>query len=172
MLGHNKTTCLSELIATKADLMATSVLPKPTSPHKTLFIGLTKAISFWIALIASNWSAVSLNGKSLLKIFKSSSLALKTNAVDSSLLDSISNISAAWSYALFWAFSLFFSHLLDDKESSFIVSVKSFLWYLLIKSTLLSGTYKASFEEYIIFIYSLELLLVSTTSKPSYMPIP
>ena len=157
---------------TKADLIATSVLPKPTSPHKTLFIGFTKAISLYIVLIASNWSAVSVNGKSLLNIFKSSSFAFKTYAVDLSLLDSISNISAAWSNALFFAFSLFFSHLFEDNESSTIFSVKSFLWYLLIKSTLLRGTYKASLDEYTIFIYSLELLLVSTTSKPLYIPIP
>ena len=36
-----------------ADRIATSVFPKPTSPHKTLFIGLMREISFLIELIAS-----------------------------------------------------------------------------------------------------------------------
>ena len=84
-----------ELIEIKADLIATSVLPKPTSPQRTLFIGLTKAISFEIASMASSWSLVSVYGKSLLNKAKSSSLALKIKDVDLSLLDSISNISAA-----------------------------------------------------------------------------
>ena len=47
-------TCLSEKTEIKADLIATSVLPNPTSPHKTLFIGLTKDKSFFIDKIDSN----------------------------------------------------------------------------------------------------------------------
>ena len=47
-------TCFPEDMEINADLIATSVFPKPTSPHKTLFIGFTKPISFLIDLIASN----------------------------------------------------------------------------------------------------------------------
>ena len=47
-------TCLPDDIDINADLIATSVFPNPTSPHKTLFIGLINAKSFLIDSIASN----------------------------------------------------------------------------------------------------------------------
>ena len=133
-------TCFPEDMEINADLIATSVFPKPTSPHKTLFIGFTKPISFLIDLIASNWSGVSVKGNKLLNLLNSKSSTRRTFAVDACLLDSISSISAAWSYALCSAFALFFDHLLEERESKITSAKKSFLWYLDINSTLLKGT--------------------------------
>ena len=76
-----------------------------------------REISFLIELIASTWSGVSIYGKSLLKSSNDSSSILRTDEVDACLLDSISKISAAWSYALLAALFLLFSHLFEDNES-------------------------------------------------------
>jgi hypothetical protein len=49
--------------AMKAARMATSVLPKPTSPQTTRSMGLGPVRSRMTASIVCNWSAVSSNGK-------------------------------------------------------------------------------------------------------------
>ena len=50
-LGQSNATCLPLKIALKAAMKATSVLPKPTSPHKILSIGYGFSISSFISLI-------------------------------------------------------------------------------------------------------------------------
>ena len=104
-------------------------------------------MSFLILFTASIWSGVSLYGNSALNSSKSLSSIFKTAEFDALLLDSTSKISAAWSYALLEALSLFLSHLVEDKESKETSSMILFLWYLLTSSMLLRGTYSDSLDE-------------------------
>ena len=53
-VGTKITTCLLFIAATKVALNATSVLPKPTSPHINLSIGRMDSISFMTCSMASN----------------------------------------------------------------------------------------------------------------------
>ena len=54
VVGTKTTTCLPELTAINAALIATSVLPKPTSPQINLSIGLLDDMSVMTFLIASS----------------------------------------------------------------------------------------------------------------------
>ena len=59
VVGQRTTTCLLSATATNAARSATSVLPKPTSPHTRRSIGLPAAMSVTTASIAAAWSGVS-----------------------------------------------------------------------------------------------------------------
>ena len=59
VVGTRKATCLPPIIALKAALRATSVLPKPTSPQRSRFIGTGFIISDFISEIAWSWDSVS-----------------------------------------------------------------------------------------------------------------
>jgi hypothetical protein len=63
VVGTSTTTCLPDCAATNAARMATSVLPKPTSPQTTRSMGFSLARSASTWRMASDWSAVSSNGK-------------------------------------------------------------------------------------------------------------
>ena len=63
VVGTSTATCLPACAAMKAARMATSVLPKPTSPHTTRSMGFSLARSCSTWRMASAWSAVSSNGK-------------------------------------------------------------------------------------------------------------
>jgi len=60
-------------VGLKAARMATSVLPKPTSPTKSRSIGCQACISFLISAILLSWSSVSTYGNASSKAFWSSS---------------------------------------------------------------------------------------------------
>ena len=107
--------------------IATSVFPNPTSPHKTRFIGFIRERSFFIDRMDSIWSGVSLYGNSFSKFKNKSSSAFKRGELALFLLDSISNISAAWSITLLSAFDFLIDHLFDESESILIL-VLLFLW--------------------------------------------
>ena len=64
MVGTKKATCFPSITALKAALMATSVLPYPTSPQSNLSIGLSDSISLFISSSDANWSGVSSYGNS------------------------------------------------------------------------------------------------------------
>ena len=68
VVGTRMATCLPVLATTKAARMATSVLPKPTSPQTTRSIGCWLLKSSNTSLIALSWSGVSSNGKLLQKL--------------------------------------------------------------------------------------------------------
>ena len=57
--GTSIATCLPSAIALNAARTATSVLPKPTSPHTSLSIGIGFSISAFTSCVARNWSGVS-----------------------------------------------------------------------------------------------------------------
>ena len=59
VVGHRITTCLLSATAANVARNATSVLPKPTSPHTRRSIGLPDAMSVITASIAAAWSTVS-----------------------------------------------------------------------------------------------------------------
>ena len=63
MVGASTATCLPSWIALNAARMATSVLPKPTSPHTSRSIGYGRSMSAFTSVIATRWSGVSTNGK-------------------------------------------------------------------------------------------------------------
>ena len=58
VVGHKYTTCLLSWTALNAALNATSVFPKPTSPHISLSIILVLSISVLVSSIAVSWSVV------------------------------------------------------------------------------------------------------------------
>ena len=128
MLGVTITTCLFEKTEINADLIATSVLPNPTSPHKTRFIGLIKDRSFFIDSNALIWSGVSINGNSDSNLLSVVLSTFKLTELDLFLLDSISRISAAWSIALFLALFFLLDHLVEDNESNLTLLLWLFLW--------------------------------------------
>jgi hypothetical protein len=59
VVGVTTATCLPDMAATKAARSATSVLPKPTSPHTRRSIGRPLARSAITSPIARCWSSVS-----------------------------------------------------------------------------------------------------------------
>ena len=120
--------CLSDTAEINDALIAISVLPKPTSPHNNLFIGLINERSFLISLETISWSSVSSNGKSLINDEYSSSETFKADDVAFNLSDSIFKISDAWSYILAFAFSFLDDQFVLDSESRLASSV--FLWNL------------------------------------------
>ena len=63
VVGTKYATCFWSITALNAALIATSVLPYPTSPHKSLSIGCGFSISFFTSCIHLNWSSVSVYGK-------------------------------------------------------------------------------------------------------------
>ena len=130
--------CLSDRAEINDALIAISVLPKPTSPHNNLFIGLINERSFLISLETISWSSVSSNGKSLINDLYSSSETFKAADVAFNLSDSIFKISDAWSYILALAFSFLDDQFVLDSESRLVSSV--FLWNLDNKLKLKVGT--------------------------------
>ena len=62
VVGASTATCLPSWIALNAARMATSVLPKPTSPHTRRSIGCASSMSRLMSSIAVRWSGVSTNG--------------------------------------------------------------------------------------------------------------
>ena len=73
VVGTSTATCLPACAAMNAARIATSVLPKPTSPHTTRSMGFSVARSCSTWRMASAWSAVSSNGKLLANAWYSSS---------------------------------------------------------------------------------------------------
>ena len=63
VVGVSTATCMPSATATKAARSATSVFPKPTSPHTTRSIGLSFAMSASTSSMAFCWSGVGVNGK-------------------------------------------------------------------------------------------------------------
>ena len=59
MVGTNTATCLLSTAALKAARIATSVLPKPTSPQTSRSIGRALSISCFSSCVAFSWSGVS-----------------------------------------------------------------------------------------------------------------
>ena len=59
VVGATTTTCLPLMAAAKAPRIATSVLPKPTSPQISRSIGRPDARSSNVASMAFSWSSVS-----------------------------------------------------------------------------------------------------------------
>ena len=68
VVGTSTATCFSLSVQTNAARIATSVLPKPTSPHTSLSIAFGWHMSDITALMAIDWSSVSSNGKPALKV--------------------------------------------------------------------------------------------------------
>ena len=62
VVGASTATCLPSWIALNAARMATSVLPKPTSPHSRRSIGYGRSMSTLTSSMAVRWSGVSTNG--------------------------------------------------------------------------------------------------------------
>ena len=62
-MGTSNATCLPPMTALNAARMATSVLPKPTSPQIRRSIGLGSSMSTLEAAMAFTWSIVSSNSK-------------------------------------------------------------------------------------------------------------
>jgi len=62
VVGTSTATCLPPITALNAARMATSVLPKPTSPQTSRSIGLGCCMSRLAASMAVHWSGVSSNG--------------------------------------------------------------------------------------------------------------
>ena len=75
VVGTRTATCLPACTAAKAARMATSVLPKPTSPQTMRSMGWFEAMSSSTFWMASAWSAVSSNGNALANAWYSSSPA-------------------------------------------------------------------------------------------------
>ena len=63
VVGHKIATCLPLAMAKKAARKATSVLPKPTSPHTRRSIGRPEVMSANTHWMAAAWSTVSSNPK-------------------------------------------------------------------------------------------------------------
>ncbi len=59
VVGHSTITCFLFCAATKAARMATSVLPKPTSPQMRRSIGCDERMSAFTSAMAAAWSGVS-----------------------------------------------------------------------------------------------------------------
>ena len=59
VVGAITATCTPDKAATKAARMATSVLPKPTSPQTSRSMGVPDARSSSVSAMAFNWSSVS-----------------------------------------------------------------------------------------------------------------
>ena len=59
VVGQTMATCLPHMATTNAALSATSVLPKPTSPHTSRSIGLPLDRSVSTSVMALSWSSVS-----------------------------------------------------------------------------------------------------------------
>ena len=78
-MGQRIATCLPERMALNAALKATSVLPKPTSPHNNRSIGRGDSISCLISCHALSWSSVKSYSNELSKSFWNSSSSLKAN---------------------------------------------------------------------------------------------
>ena len=62
VVGTSTATCLLSCTALNAARTATSVLPKPTSPHTSRSIGTGRSMSALTSSIAWSWSGVSSNG--------------------------------------------------------------------------------------------------------------
>ncbi len=63
VVGHSTATCLPSRATLAAARMATSVLPKPTSPHRRRSMGTGRSRSALMASVASIWSGVGSKGK-------------------------------------------------------------------------------------------------------------
>ena len=59
VVGTSTATCLPSITALNAARMATSVLPKPTSPQMRRSIGLGRSMSALVSSMARIWSGVS-----------------------------------------------------------------------------------------------------------------
>ena len=77
MVGTSTATCLPLDAATNAARNATSVLPKPTSPHTNLSIGRGERKSAMVDKMALAWSAVSSKAKPAQNLAYSCSSNLK-----------------------------------------------------------------------------------------------
>ena len=65
VVGTSTATCLPSITALNAARMATSVLPKPTSPQISRSIGLGRSMSALVSTMARIWSGVSSKMKAL-----------------------------------------------------------------------------------------------------------
>ncbi len=79
VVGTRIATCLPAATAMKAARIATSVLPKPTSPQTRRSIGRPSVMSTITDWIASAWSGVSSNGKVAAKLSYSWTFSGKAN---------------------------------------------------------------------------------------------
>ena len=68
MVGTSTATCFPSCTALKAARTATSVLPKPTSPHTRRSIGRSASMSAVTSAMARAWSGVSVNPKASSKL--------------------------------------------------------------------------------------------------------
>ena len=88
-------TCFPFIAATNAARSATSVLPKPTSPHTRRSIGLPSARSCSTSSIARSWSSVSSHGKRSTNCSQLASSRSSTGALRSARAAAVRNSSLA-----------------------------------------------------------------------------
>ena len=62
VVGQSTMTCFLSCVALNAARMATSVLPKPTSPQTSRSMGLADCMSAFTSAMAESWSGVSWYG--------------------------------------------------------------------------------------------------------------
>ena len=112
MVGTKYATCFWSTTALKAARMATSVLPKPTSPQSKRSIGFGCSISFLVSSIQRSWSSVSIYSKLSSNCFCHGVSAEKANPFTFWRFAYSSMRSLATSCKFFFTLVLVFSHSL------------------------------------------------------------
>ena len=151
VVGAKYATCFPPIIALKAALIATSVFPYPTSPQRSLSIGLACSISFLVSSIHLNWSSVSVYGKLSSNCLCHSVSLEKAYPFTFCLFAYNSINSLATSLKLDLTLVFVFSHSFPPNLFS-LGKASPPPTYFLILSKLLVGTYKISSFLYLIFI--------------------
>ena len=147
VVGTRYATCLWSITALNAALIATSVFPYPTSPHKSLSIGLRFSISFFTSSIHLNWSSVSWYGNWSSNCCCQGVSGLNAYPFAFSLFayNSINSLATALKFFFTFSFVFFQSLLLRLFNGKFNASPPV---YFLIASNWLVGTYKIASSLY------------------------
>ena len=151
VVGAKYATCFWSITALKAARIATSVLPYPTSPQRSLSIGLFFSISFLISSMHLNWSSVSTYGN------ESSNSVCHWVSFEKAYPSIFWRFAYNWirfsatSRKLFLTRSLVLSHSLLPNLLNLVLSILPPIYFLIL-SKLSVGTYKISLFLYFILM--------------------
>ena len=151
VVGTKYATCFWSITALNAALIATSVFPYPTSPHKSLSIGLSISISFLVSSMQRSWSSVSAYGKLSSNSFCHGVSFENANPFTFPLLAYNSISSFATSCKFFFTFAFVFSHSLLPNLLILGTASPSPMYFLTLSKSFV-GMYNMSSFWYLIFI--------------------
>ncbi len=144
VVGTKMAHCFPDVTHLKAARKATSVLPKPTSPHKSRSIGASLSMSSLISPTHRSWSSVSSNSNLFSKSLCHSPSRGKAKPFSCIrwAYSCISSLAMSFTAARTRAFC--FCHSWPPRRCSFTPASSLGPMYLLTMSSWVTGTYRVS----------------------------